>query len=167
MNYASTPNNNLKNPEMQFDGDSKKAPRTSLVHSVARFVYSLETASNRSLFMSRLDGQVREEKGAYSPDSLPGAKQDNSPRSYSAIADHAKHLHKVESTIDDASNLVGLMLASLDDESDGRAMQTIAGLKVVEKKLIKAHDQIDRHHTCHRNLLTAYLDLKKPTDSGD
>ena len=57
------------------------------------------------------------------------------------------------------------MLASLDDESDGRAMQTIAGLRVVEQKLRKAHGQIDKHHTRHRNLLLAYFDLQNQAEN--
>ena len=167
MNHASTPNNNPKNPEMQIDGDSKQAAQTLRARSAGRVVYPLETVSRHSLFTSRLNGQVREEKGVYNPDPMSSTEQAVNPRPYSAIADHAKHLRKAESPIDDASNLVGLMLASLDDECDGRAMQTIAGLRVIEEKLIKAHGQINKHHTCHRNLLTAYLDPKKPTDSGD
>ncbi len=168
VNTTSSLNDNLKNSEMQLDGNSKKAVQISRMRRAGQVVYPLKTAKtarNRSPFSSRIDGQVREEKGIYNPDPVPSTERDANPRPSSAIADHAKHLRKAESTIDDASNLVGLILAALDDESDGRAMQTIVGLRVIEQKLRKAHGQIDKHHTRHGNLLLAYLDLKNRADN--
>ena len=155
---------------MQLDGNSKKTVQVSRMRLAGQVVYPLETVNNvRNCpsFSSRLDGQVREEKGIYNPGRMLSTERDANPGPSSAIADHAKHLRKAESTIDDASNLVGLMLASLDDESDGRAMQTIAGLRVIEQKLCKANDQIDKHHTRHRNLLLAHFDLKNQVDNED
>ena len=165
MNTASTLNNNLKNPEVRLDGNSIKAVQISRMRRAGQVVYPLETANNArnlSSFSSRLDGQ-----GVYVPDPLPSTERDANPAPSSAIADHAKHLRRAERTIDDASNLVGLMLTSLDDESDGRAMQTIAGLRVIERKLRKVHGQIDKHHTRHRNLLLAYFDLKNQAENED
>ena len=63
-----------------------------------------------------------------------------------------------------AWNLVRLMQASLGDEGNDRAMQIEAGLKAVEKKLRKAHDQIDRHDTRYTNLFLAYFDLWGKSD---
>ena len=170
MNTARTLNNNLNDAEMQLDGNSNKAARISRMRRACRGIYPLETANNarnRSPRSSRLDGQVREEKGVYDSGPVPVTEREAIPGPATATADHAKHLRKAESTIDDASNLVGLMLASLDDESDGRAMQTIAGLRVIERKLRKALGQIDKHHTSHRNLFLAYVDLKNQADNED
>ena len=39
-------------------------------------------------------------------------------------------------------------------------MQTETALKVIEKKLGKAHTQIDRHRRRHTNLFLAHCDLR-------
>ena len=72
--------------------------------------------------------QVREDKGFYIPDRLSGTEHDADPMAYAAFEDHAKQLHKAEGLLDDAWNLVQLMLAAIGDEGDDRAMQTEAGL---------------------------------------
>ena len=110
------------------------------------------------------DWQVREDKGFYIPDRLSDPGHDADPLAYAAFEDHAKQLHKAEGLLDDAWNLLRLMLAAIGDEGDDRAMQTEAGLKVIEKKLSKAHAQIDRHHTRYTNLFLAYFDLRDRTD---
>jgi rubrerythrin len=43
-------------------------------------------------------------------------------------------------------------------------MQTEAVLKVVRKKLRKAHTRIDRQESRHRNLFLAYFELKARSD---
>lgn len=111
--------------------------------------------------------QVREDKGFYIPDLLSDAQYDANPKAYAAFADHDRHLHKAEGLLGEAWNLVRLMLAALGDEGDSRAMQTEAGMKVIEKKLSKAHTQIDKQHTRHTNLYLAYFDLKDKADEGE
>ena len=116
------------------------------------------------LFEARVDRQVREDEEFYIPDRLSDKEYDANPKAYAAFTKHAKHLHKTERLLDDAWNLVRLMQASLGDEGDDRAMQSEAGLKAIEKKLSKAHNQIDRLHTRYTNLFFAYFDLKEKTD---
>jgi hypothetical protein len=111
--------------------------------------------------------QVREDKESYIPDFLTDGKYDTNPEGYSAASKHAKHLRKAEGLLDDAYNLVRLLLASLADEGDSRAMQIEAGLKAVEKKLDKAHLQLDKHDTRHTNLYLAYFDLKRKEEESE
>ena len=54
---------------------------------------------------------------------------------------------------------VAFLFASIEYESDSRAMQAEAVLKIVKKKL-KAHVRIDRQEGDHRNLFLAYFELK-------
>jgi hypothetical protein len=46
-------------------------------------------------------------------------------------------------------------------------MQAEAVLKVVRKKLRKAHTRIDRQETHHRNLFLAYFALKAQPDQEE
>ncbi len=134
-----------------------------------RAVYPLDTtgkSANPPVFDVHADRQVREDKGFYIPDLLSDAEYDANPQAYAAFADHARHLHKADGLLGEAWNLVRLMLAALGDEGDSRAMQTEAGLKVIEKKLSKAHTRIDRFHPRYTNLFLAYFDLKDKTDGG-
>ena len=108
--------------------------------------------------------QVREDKAFYVPDFL--SSQDGDPEAWSAAQRHAKHLLKAEGRIDEALNLVNLMLASLFDDSDSRAMQMGAGLRAVRNRLNKACRQIDKHDSRQTNLFLAYFDLIKKTDRG-
>ena len=62
--------------------------------------------------------------------------------------------------LDDAENLLGVLLALIEYESDSRAMQADAVLKIVKKKLKKAHIRIVWQESDHRNLFLAYFDLK-------
>jgi rubrerythrin len=68
--------------------------------------------------------------------------------------------------LDDAENLLAVLLASLEDEGDSRAMQAEAVLKVVRKKLNKAHVRIDRQERSHRNAFLAYFELKGPVEES-
>ena len=118
-------------------------------------------------FDTPADRQVREDKGFYIPDLLTDEAYDADPKAYAASEEHAKHLHEAEGLLHDAWNLVGLMLAAIGDESDSRAMQTEAGLKVIEKKLSKALTQIDRLDARYTNLFLAYFDLRDKTGKAD
>jgi rubrerythrin len=69
--------------------------------------------------------------------------------------------------LDDAENLLTVLLASMEQESDSRAMQAEAVLKIVRKKLRKAHTRIDRQDARHRNLFLAYFELKARSEKGE
>jgi hypothetical protein len=111
--------------------------------------------------------QVRENRGFYIPNLLSDAECIADPEAYSALAQQAKYLHKAEGLLDDAWNLTRLMLASLGDEGDDRAMQSEAGLKAIERKLSKAHAKVDKHDTRYTNLFLAYFHLRDKADEGE
>ena len=105
--------------------------------------------------------QVREDPGVYTPDPPTDADSNSGPKAHTIAEDHAKHLYGAQRLVGEALNLSGLMLASLHDECDSRAMQIQTTLKVIENKLKKAYNRIDRHEVRHTNLFLAYVDLKK------
>ncbi len=94
--------------------------------------------------------RVGEDRGDYDVDSDADA----------ATADQANELYEAQRQIGDALNLAGLLLASLEDECDSRAMQIHTVMRVIEKKLEKAYNQVDRHDANHTKLLLAYNNLK-------
>lgn len=86
-------------------------------------------ASNIAFLDTKPEFHVRENKGDY--DAGHEAR--------------AKHLYKAQALVGDALNLAGLVLASLEDAGDARAMQVHTALRVIEKKLAKAYRRLDRH----------------------
>jgi hypothetical protein len=113
---------------------------------------------------SRLDPsagwQVCEAEQYYIPDLL--TDEDYEPElALSDAADaRTEAQREAMALLDDAENLLGVLLASIEYESDTRAMQAEAVLKIVKKKLKKAHARIDRQEGDHRNLFLAYFELK-------
>jgi hypothetical protein len=105
--------------------------------------------------------QVREDPAFYVPDVLSDRFYNTDMELYDAADEHARHLRRARRHIEDVLNLAGLLRASLGDEGDSRAMQAETVLKVVERKLNKALNQLDRHDTRHRNLFFAYFDLQE------
>lgn len=59
--------------------------------------------------------------------------------------DRREHLYKAHELVGDAWNLARLVLASLEDEGDARAMQIHTALTVIENKLEEAFGRIDRY----------------------
>ena len=105
--------------------------------------------------------QVREDGEEYEIPDLLG-DEDYEPE---AVLSHAAFEHteaerKAMGLLDDAENLLSVLLDAIQDDGDSRAMQTEAVLKVVGKKLRKAHTRVDRQEWRHRNLFLAYFDLK-------
>lgn len=128
---------------------------------------ALETAGStvkRSPSDPQKDKALGEEREFHVPDLLSDTGYDANSKAYSAIAQQIKHLHRAEGLLDDAWNLARLMLTSIGDVGDSRAMQTEAGLKAIEKSLREAHAQIDKHHSRYTNLFFAYFDLKEKTE---
>ncbi len=78
--------------------------------------------------------------------------------------DQAKELYEAQRQLGDALNLTGLLLASLEDECDSRAMQIHTVAQVIQEKLEKAYDGLDKHDANHTELLLAYTNLKDKAD---
>lgn len=83
-----------------------------------------------------------------------------------AADEHARHLRRAQRRLEDALNLAGVLRASVGDEGDSRAMQAETVLKIVERKVNKALNQLDRHDGRHRNLFFAYFDLQEKAEGG-
>ena len=84
-----------------------------------------------------------------------------------AATDDARHLHEAQGRIGEALNLAGLLLAALEDQGDRRAMQVYTAVRIIEKKLEKACDRLDRHEAEHATLLSAHTDRPKKTKQGE
>jgi hypothetical protein len=110
--------------------------------------------------------QVREEPAYYIPDLLSDKDRKTEPGLFAAADAHAEGLRDAMALLDEAENLVTVLTASMEHEGDSRAMQAEAVLKIVRKKLTKAHTRIDRQHTRHRNLFLAYFELKARSEKG-
>ena len=104
--------------------------------------------------------QIREDGDFYIPDFITADPYNSRPKVYSAANDHARDLRRAQQQLDDVLNLARVLRASVQGEDDGRAMQADTVLKIIEKKLSKAHAFIDRHDARHLNLFMAYFDLK-------
>src|SRR5690606_31154719 len=89
------------------------------------------------------------------------------PAIIDAAEAHTKEQREAMALLDDAENLLAVLMASQEQEFDSRAMETEAVLKVVRKKLRKAHNRIDRQEGSHRNAVLAYFELKGRTEPGD
>ena len=128
-----------------------------------------DRAENEPFFRTRTNWQVRENEDDQSfdvPDLLSDKDYDVDRQAYSAAREYAVHLQKAEGLVCQAEDLVGLMLAAIGDESDARAMQSYAALKVIEKTLRKAHRCVNKHDRCYANLFLAYFDLKNKSDES-
>jgi hypothetical protein len=97
-------------------------------------------ASNLAFLDTQPGYRVAEDKGSYDADA------------HAAAAEHGKHLYKAQGLVGDALNLAGLVLKSLEDEGDARAMQIEAAVRAIETTLQKAHRQIDRHEARYTKL---------------
>ena len=140
-----------------------KATILDIANRSVRPIYPIAPSARQWTHELYADSQVREDRGFYIPELLSDAQHDVDSQAYAAFEEHAKHLRRTEALVDDAWNLVNLMLASIGDESDSRAMQAEAGLKVIEQKLNKAHSRIDRLDSRYLNLFLAYYKLKTET----
>ncbi len=96
------------------------------------------TTSNIAFVDHEATFRVSEDRGVYDGDTT--------------AADNARHLHKAQGKIGEALNLAGLILKSLEDEGDGRAMQIYTAVHIIEKTLQKALRRLDRHEARHAKL---------------
>ena len=96
--------------------------------------------------------EVREDRLPYGTDTITAEDFESS-----AIGD-------AEDLLDEASNLVGLTRAVVENESDIRLIRIETAMKAVERRLRTARARIDEHDTCHTRLLSAYRDLKEATE---
>ena len=100
---------------------------------------------------------VREDRGDYHVNV----------EAHDAAADSAKDLYEAQGQIGDAMNLAGLLLASLEDQGDRRAMQIHTVVTVIEEKLKKAYNRLDKHEARYTKLHLAYASLRNEAKGID
>lgn len=149
-----------------YDARNPKAPIAILAaHAVAGRpklatvrAYSPPAAGRPAATAGR---EVREEPEYYVPELLSDRDYEPDPELINAAYAHSEGLRDAMALIDDAENLLAVLVASTEEEADSRAMQADTVLKIVRKKLNKAHTRIDRQESRHRNLFVAYFELKE------
>lgn len=151
--------------EMPLDSLTASTRQPSSRHLTIRERNPSDPAG-RPCFESLAPRQVREDKGFYIPDIVPEEGYRANPEYFSAAFGHAEDLQKAKLLLDEALELAALTSAGFCDAGDYRLMQTETVCKVIEKKLRKARNRIDRHDRCHTNLFLAYFDLKGRKDAA-
>ncbi len=163
MNDATIATHDSPNLEIPCDSEVERIGEPLRKRSAGR-VRSLLSTTDYPLSEPPAAWQVREDQGVYIPDFLSDERYDYKRESFAAATDHAKHLTKAQALVGDAMHLVRMMAEAGCDEGDRRAMQTEAACNVIEKKLRKAYNVIDKHDRRHTNLFLAYVDLKEKAD---
>ncbi|HEX7076066.1 MAG TPA: hypothetical protein VF226_18665 [Hyphomicrobiaceae bacterium] len=109
--------------------------------------------------------QIREEGGEYDiPDPTEDEHYEPRSEAFDAADAHTEEQREAMALLDDAENLLAVLMAAIEDDGDSRAMQTEAVLKVVKEKLREAHTRIDRQESQYRNLFLAYFELKAESE---
>lgn len=110
---------------------------------------------------------VREDEGEYDiPDLLKDADYASDADLYHAADEHARHLRRAQRNLEDALNLARVLAESVSGIGDSRAVQSETVLSIVERKLNKALNRLDRHDSRHTNLFFAYFDLKARSEKA-
>ncbi len=165
MNDSNLANCDAQIPEMPLDRDAGQSRQLSRPYSTDRVRHLFDT-SDYPLVEAPAAGQVREEQGVYVLDLLADEQYDCKPEHLAAASDHAKHLGKAQLLLGEALDLARLASAALCEAGDCRATQTETACKVIEEKVSKAYNRIDKHDRRHTNLFLAYCDLKDRADSA-
>ena len=166
MNDTNLASHHRCGPKMPFDGGARRAGESTWNRSTGRVRHLFDTADYPPL-KTPAAWQVREEKGFYIPDLLADEQYDCKPEYFSAACDHAKLLTEAQLLLGEALNMVRLTSAALSEAGDRRAMQTETACNVIEEKLSKAYDRIDKHDRRHTNLFLAYFDLRGNPEGGE
>lgn len=109
---------------------------------------------------------VREDTGEYDIPDLPkDADYVSDAELYDAAEEHARHLRRAQRNLEDALNLARVLAESVSGIGDSRAVQAESVLSVVDRKLNKALNRLDRHDSRHQNLFFAYFELKARSET--
>jgi multidrug resistance efflux pump len=109
--------------------------------------------------------QVREEQGEYDiPDPMEDEHFEPDRELFHAANAYTEEQREAMALLDEAENLLAVLMAAVENDADSRAAQVEAVLNVARKKLSKAHVRIDRQDGRHRDLFLAYFALKAQSD---
>lgn len=109
----------------------------------------------------------KEDKEAYLFDFLFGDGHDVDWEAHSAADEHVNGLRNAQRDLDEALNLSTVLRAAMDEDGDSRAMQADTVLKVVEKKVKKAHDRVDKHASRCERLFLAWCESRRTPDEPE
>ena len=79
---------------------------------------------------------------------------------YNGARKHGKHLRKAEDDLMVARDLAKTLRGFLGETHIGECFTANTVVDLIEKRIDKAHQRLDRHGTRHNNLFVAYFDLK-------
>ncbi len=170
MNSIHRTTENNRDVETCFALVAPPANAKSLKHTTDGGDCRLDTGGHAFTYPrieARVEWRVREDRGYYVPDLLSDKNYDPDRQAHPDAEDYTTHLRDAERLLNDALNLVGLMLAAIGDDCDSRAIQSEIALKIIEKKLRKTHCRIDQHDRRHTNLFLAYFGLKDQAKGSD
>lgn len=99
---------------------------------------------------------------------IPNVQQDAnfnpSPELDKAAEESSAALVDAMAFLDEAQNLVGVLLASIEGKGDSRSAQAETVLRLVEQRIRQSHEKVDETERRHRNLFLAYFGRVMPND---
>jgi hypothetical protein len=100
------------------------------------------------------------------PDVLSNMEAGSHADIYAAAEEHATELRVAEGELDEAINLVAVLLGFMQSVEEAEAMQVETVARLVKVRLDKVYRRIDRHGIAHTNLFLAYFELKARAEGG-
>lgn len=121
-------------------------------------------AANGTISDALRERQSNEDKEAYLFDFLFGDGHDVDREAHAAADDHVDGLRKAQGDLDEALNLSKVLRSAMEQDGDSRAMQADTVLRVIEKKVEKAHDRVDKHAARCERLFLGYCESQQAPD---
>lgn len=113
------------------------------------------------------EGEDPDTRNEYAiPDVLSGMEPGSRTDVHDAAEAHAHDLRRAEGELDEAINLVAVLLGFMQSVEEAEAMQVETVARLVKARLEKVHRRIDRHGIAHTNLFLAYFELTARTEGG-
>jgi hypothetical protein len=132
--------------------------------AVARSVHAPIPKPSLHVATARL---LREDGERYTTDPT-GDEDDAASASLSDAADlHTRHARDAQALLDDAVNLIGVMLDAIEHDGDTRAEQARTVLGMAVECLHGAYRAIDEQESRDQELYLAYAGLKAAVEEED
>jgi hypothetical protein len=132
--------------------------------AAARSLHSLIPKPSLHIATARL---LREDGERYTAD-LSADEDDPANPSLSDAADlHTRHARDAQALLDDAVNLLGVMLDAVEQDGDTRAEQARTVLGMAVECLHGAHRAIDEQESRDQELYLAYAGLKAAIENEE
>jgi hypothetical protein len=118
--------------------------------------FALQTWSRASISCAPL--AVREDGEYYIPDRLTDEDGEADQALVEAALAYTRKVRDAQGLLDDAINLVGLLLDALEQDADTRAAQSRTVLEMVVECIHNAHTHIDGQESQDQNLFLAHFE---------